>query len=99
MATVEERTSEDGDAAGKECLNRANPGHCAIIAIGNEGGGVVCLENTERVQQAPTNRSVHEMKKPVGMTYQELKNMKKPASTCSQAMVPPLGIEGCAGTD
>lgn len=25
--------------------------------------------------------------------------MKKPASTCSQATVPPFGMEGCAGTD
>jgi hypothetical protein len=35
MATIEERASEYGDAAGEESLDGANPGYRAVVAIGN----------------------------------------------------------------
>lgn len=62
MAAVEERTGEDGDAAGEECLDRADPGYSAVIATRNEGRGVVCLKNTEGIQEAPINWSVQNQK-------------------------------------
>lgn len=55
MAAIEERASEDGNAAGEECLYRSDPGYRAVIASRDECGCVVRLENTESVQQAPSS--------------------------------------------
>ena len=53
VTTVEERSGENGDAAGKERLDGANPGHGAVIAARKKGGCVICLKDTEGVQQTP----------------------------------------------
>jgi len=50
MTTIEERTSEDGDAAGEERLYRSDPGHGAVVASRNECGCVIRLEDAESVQ-------------------------------------------------
>jgi hypothetical protein len=53
MAAVEERTSEDGDTASEEGLDGADPGYSAVVAAREKGGCVICLEDTEGVQQTP----------------------------------------------
>lgn len=99
MAAIEKWTSKDGDTAGEESLDGADPRNGAVVAPRKKGACVVCLEDTEGVQQTPANSLVEGLRKPIAITYHELKNMKKPANTCSHATVPPSGIEGCAGID
>lgn len=60
MTAIEERASEDGDAAGEESLYRSDPGHCAVVASRDEGGRVIRLEDTKSVQQTPSSWSVND---------------------------------------
>ena len=59
MTAIEERASEDSDAAREESLYRADPGYGAVIAPWDERGCVVRLEDTESVQETPSSRLVN----------------------------------------